>query len=110
MLRVRTEYRKGVLFVRLVGRIDNEGYLKNINQLVNDVGIKFIVLNISSLDGISLKNIYYIKKYIKVFKRKKCLLLICDENDLLVSLFKSFEKIPSEIDAFSFINRKDAYE
>ncbi len=102
MLRVRTEYRKGVLFVRLVGRIDNEGYLENVNKLVNEVGIRFIVLNISKLNDISLESIHHIIKYIKVLKKKKRLLLICDESGLWSPLFKTIVKITSEIDAFSF--------
>ena len=57
MLGVRTEYKKGVLFVRLVGRIDNEGYLKKINWLIEEIGIKFTVLNLTKISNISLENI-----------------------------------------------------
>lgn len=111
MLRVRTEYRKGVLFVRLVGRIDNEGYLKEINELIEEFGIRFIVLNVTDLNDVSLTNISHMKKYIQKLKKKKRLLLICDESELRNPLFnKNISRIKNEIEAFSLINRKDAYE
>ena len=110
MLRVRTEYKKGVLFVRLDGRIDNEGYIKKINWLINEIGIKYTVLNISKINNISLNNINNLEKYIKKQKKKKRLLLLCDNKNLRNKLFKQINKISHEIEAFSLINRKDAYE
>ena len=111
MLRVRTEYKKGVLFVRLKGRIDNEGYLKSINWIIEEIGIKFTVLNLTNLNDVSLKNINHIKKYIQKLKEKKRLLLICDESELRNPLFSNrMTKITNETEAFSLINRKDAYE
>ena len=110
MLWVRTEYKKGILFVRIGGRIDNERYLEKINNLIEEIGIRFTVLNVSKLNDVSLKNINHIKKYIEELKKKERLLLICDESTLRNPLFKRINKITNEIDAFSLINRKDAYE
>ena len=51
------------------------------------------------------------KKYIQKLKKKKRLLLICDESELRNPLFnKNISRIKNEIEAFSLINRKDAYE
>ena len=110
MLRVRTEYKKGVLFVRLVGRIDNEGYLDKIKWLIEEFGIKITVLNISNLNDITTKNENHMKKYIKKIIKKKHLLFICDENRLRNTILEgNIPKITNEIEAFSLI-RKDAYE
>ena len=107
MLTVRTEYKKGVLFVRLIGRIDNERYLKKINNIIEEVGIRITVLNISKLNNVSLNNINQIIKYKNKLKKKKYILLICDNNTLKNSLYK---RLKEEIEIFSLINRKDAYE
>ena len=111
MLLVRTEYKKGVLFVRLVGRIDNDGYLDKLNWLINEMGIKFTVLNVTDLSDVSLKNINHMINSTRELKKKKHLLFICDETNLRNSLFKeSVPRLKNEIEAFSLISRKDAYE
>lgn len=104
MLRVSTEFRKGVFFVRLGGRIDNEGYLDRINILIETMGIRYIVLNLSGLNDVSLESIQHIIKYNKHLLKKKKLLLICDASDIRDRLFrKIIPKIKSEIEAFSLI-------
>ena len=111
MLWVRTEYKKGVLFVRLVGRIDNEGYLKDINYLIEEIGIKFTVINITKLNDITKDNINQIITNIKLLKKKKHQLFICDENRLKNKYFiETIPKLNHEIEAFSLIGRKGAYE
>ena len=111
MLWVRTEYKKGVLFVRLVGRIDNEGYLKDINYLIEEIGIKFTVINITKLNDITKDNMSQIITNIKLLKKKKHLLFICDENRLKNKYFiETIPKLNHEIEAFSLIGRKGAYE
>ena len=111
MLRVRTEYKKGVLFVRLVGRIDNEGYIKKINKLIEEIGIKFIVLNITNLNDITKEDIKQMIINIEKLKKKKHLLFICDEKRLRNNYFiETIPKINNETEAFSLINRKGAYE
>ena len=110
MLLVRTEYKRGILFVRLDGRIDNEGYLEDIDDVIDEVGIRFIVLNISNLNDVSLTDVNHIQDYISRLEKKKRLLLICDDNGLRNSLFKGDSRITKEIEALSFFYRKDAYE
>ena len=51
MLRIDTEFRKGILFVRLNGKISNDNYLASINNLIENIGIRYIVLNIENLRG-----------------------------------------------------------
>ena len=104
MLKISTEFRKGVLFVRLVGRIDNEGYLEGINQVIDSMGIRYIVFNLSNLKGISLDSVQHIIEYNKEILEKRKLLFICDTNSIRNRLFKNrIPNIQSEIEAFSLI-------
>ena len=104
MLNINTEYRKGVLFIRLIGRVDNDDYLNKINDLINDFGINYVVLNLDRLNYVSLESIAHIIKYNKkILKKKKCL-LICDSNQRRNRIFKNIiPNINNELDAFSLI-------
>lgn len=104
MLTISTEYRKGVLFVRLVGRINNEGYLENINQLIDSIGIRYIVLNLSNVKDVSLDSIKNIMKYNQKILKKKKHLFICDTSKLRNRLFENtIPELTHEIEAFSLI-------
>ena len=104
MFSVSTEFRKGVFFIRLVGRIDNEGYLDDIDYLINSMGINLIVLNIDHLQDISVENIRRIILYNKEILKKKKVLYLCDNNNIRNRLFQGvIPKIRNEIDAFSLI-------
>ena len=98
---VKTEYKKGVFFIRLIGRPDNAEYLEKIKDLIEDFGIKYTLLNITKTNSISLNNI---KKVINTLQLKKHHLIICDEKrkDQIIP-------ITNEIDAFSLIKRKEEY-
>ena len=102
MLKINTEYRKGILFIRLKGRYDQNYFITTINYLINNFGIKTIVLNLNELEYISLENIKHINNQTKNILKKKKQLLICDKN-LRNNLFNNVTKIKNEIDAFSLI-------
>ncbi len=103
MLKISTEFRKGVLFVRLLGQIENDKYLESINNLVEYVGIKFVVLNIENIKKIDVNNISDILKYNNKIKQDKRHLLICDANKRSSIFEDKISKINCEIDAFNFI-------
>lgn len=99
-----TEYRKGILFIRLIGRLVDNDYLNQIDSLVNEFGIKCVVLNINNINCISLEDINHIKKYNNRILKKKKYLLICDSNIQRSRIFKNIiPNINSELDAFSLI-------
>lgn len=103
-MQVSTEYRKGILFVRLIGRIDDNEYLKELDKIIDDFGIRCIVLNLARIKCVSLENIDHIKKYNKEILKKKKYLLICDSNQRRKRIFKNIvPNISSELDAFSLI-------
>lgn len=102
MLKINTEYYKGVLFIRLKGRFDKSLYTNTINYLINNFGINTIVLNFYNLQYISVDNINYINQENNKILKKKTKLLIID-NETRRNLFKNTIKIDNEIDAFSLI-------
>ena len=104
MLRINVEFRKGVLFVRLDGTIENDNYLKSINNLIESIGIKYIVLNIENIKFVDVNSINHIINYNKEILKKNKHLLICDNNINRSKIFKnSIPNISCEIDAFSLI-------
>ena len=104
MLKISTEFRKGVLFVRLAGRIDNDSYLESINKLIEDIGIRYVVLNTNNLRAIDVDSINDIIEYNKKILKDQRRLLICDANNSRKRIFSdNIQKISCEIDAFSLI-------
>ena len=104
MLRINVEFRKGVLFVRLDGKIENDDYLEFINNLIEKIGISYIVLNIENIKYVDVNSLNHIIEYNKKILKKKKHLLICDKNINRNKIFKdSIPNINCEIDAFSLI-------
>lgn len=103
MLKINTEFRKGVLFVRLNGTIEDDSYLESINSLIENIGIRYIVLNTNNLQVIDVNNINNIIEYNKRILKDKRRLLICDDNKNRNRVFNNIQKIKCEIDAFSLI-------
>ena len=103
MLRINTEFRKGVFFIRLTGKIENNNYLESIDVIRENIGIRYIVLNIENIEFVDINTINHIIDYNnKLLKNKGCL-LICDKNQNRNRLFKKIKKINCEIEAFSLI-------
>lgn len=103
-MQISTEYRRGILFIRLRGRIDEYGFIKKINDLIDEFGIKYIVLNFENLKYISLDSIEHIIKYYKKILKKKKSLLICDANKGRIKVFNNIiPNIDNELEAFSLI-------
>ena len=103
MLHISTEFRKGIFFVRIVGRIDNEGYLEDINRTIERIGIRNIVLNLNDLKDISLESIKHIMEYNSKILKEKRQLIICDANPIRNRVFYTIPNISNEIEAFSLI-------
>ena len=98
------EYYRGLLFVRLTGRLSNSDYLKTLDEVVEKIGIRYIILNMNKIESVSLECINHIKKYNNKLLKKKKYLLICDSNSRRRRLFKNIiSNIDSELDAFSLI-------
>jgi len=105
MLKINLEFRKGVLFVRLNGNLNDPDSLNNINSLINEVGFKYIVFNLDNLKCIDIHGINLILNYNNKLKNNNGKLLLCEKEDIISNhLFKN--KIPyikNEIQAFDLI-------
>jgi anti-anti-sigma regulatory factor len=103
MLRIDTEFRKGIFFIRLNGRIDNYENLDRVNELIEDVGIKYVVLNTSNLHMLDVNTINYIINYNNKILKSKRYLLLCDTNYNRKRIFNNIPNINYEIEAFTLI-------
>ena len=102
MQNISTEFRRGILFIRLRRRLEYSKLEKEINYFQDEIGIKIIVLNISNLTYFSLKDIKNILEFRKRILKKKNLLIICDTRSNNV-FFRKIPRIERETDAFSLI-------
>lgn len=101
MLKISTEYRKGVFFVRIIGRNDNERKIKEILNIIDELGIKKIVFNLKKLDSISVNQIKEINNFKETRKEKK-LFIIYDQKKS--RLFQNFlPNLETELDVFSYL-------
>ena len=105
MLKTNLEFRKGILFVRLNGKLDDLDSLNNISSLINEVGFKYIVFNLDNLKSINKSGVNLILNYNNKLLRNNGKLLLCEKDDIISNqLFKN--KIPyikNEIQAFDLI-------
>lgn len=103
MLEIDTEFRKGIFFIRLNGRIDNYENLDKVNSIIENIGIRYVVLNTSNLYMLDINVINYIINYNDKILKDKRHLLICDTNINRKRIFNNIPNINSEIDAFNII-------
>lgn len=69
MLKVLMEFRKGILFVRLYGVLNNttiETFDTQVKEVIIESGIKYVVLNINNLESISKEGVNEIKRLRKI--------------------------------------------
>ena len=72
MLKVLMEFRKGILFVRLYGSLNEESleiFDTEVKEVIINSGIRFVVLNVDSLESISEDGVKEIKSLKKTLKK-----------------------------------------
>ncbi len=72
MLKVLMEFRKGILFVRLFGMLDNktiETFKTEVKEVIIKSGIRYVVLNTYNLDGITKEGVKEIRALKKMMKK-----------------------------------------
>ena len=101
MLKISTEYHRGVFFVRIAGRNDNGRKLKEIFNMIDELGIRNIVLNLNKLDFLSVDQIEEISNF-KENKLRKKIFIIYDQRK--IRLFNNtFIHLEKELDVFSYL-------
>ncbi len=113
MLKITMEFRKGILFIRLKGKLNQHESLKFKEEVIDKIkscGIRCVVFNINELKEIDLKGIHSILYTYELCKQNKGRVLLCELYDSLVfekmkknRVFKYVELIKSELDAFEII-------
>ena len=84
MLNVGTEFRKGILFVRLKGHLNKDTIdklNKRVTKVVKENGIRNIVFNFSNLKSIDVKGINAIFYNYELCKQYEGQSLFCGNND-----------------------------
>lgn len=74
MLKVLMEFRKGILFVRLYGILDDdtlETFKTEVKEVITESGIRYVVLNIKNLEKISDLGIKEVKQLRKILKKNE---------------------------------------
>lgn len=72
LLKVLMEFRKGVLFVRLYGSLNNDTtdiFENEVKEVIIKSGIRYVVLNVSNLSEIKESGIKEIKNLRKILKK-----------------------------------------
>ncbi len=92
MLNVGTEFRKGILFVRLKGHLNKNTIYKlnkRVTNLVKTNGIRNIVFNLANLKSIDIKGINTIFYNYELCRDNDGRSLICGNNDNIRKKLKS---------------------
>ncbi len=72
MLKVLMEFRKGILFVRLYGKLDDttlDIFENDVKEVIIQSGIRYVVLNTYNLESISNEGIKQIKRLRRILKK-----------------------------------------
>ena len=110
MLKIECEYKKGILFVRIIGSI-NKSTIKDmeiVDNMINKAGIKYLLIN---LEKVTIINYCETAKLIKKYKRligEDGKLLICgyskNKMNLEITGLDSIYLYDREVSAFNIIN------
>ena len=113
MLNVGTEFRKGILFVRLRGHLNKDTVNKlnkRVTKIVKDNGIRNIVFNFSNLKSIDIKGINTIFYNYELCKNNEGRSLLCGNNNNIRGKLKRSRLInyiyetPDELSAIKILN------
>ena len=113
MLNVGTEFRKGILFVRLRGHLNRDTIYKlnkRVTNVVKENGIRNIVFNFTNLKSIDMKGINTIFYNYELCKNNEGRSLMCGNNDYIRNKLKKSRlinyvyEIPDELSAINILN------
>ena len=83
MLTINTEYKKGIMFVRLKGELTKDTYYKldkKVTNKIENLGINNLVFNVTNLKFIDYKGIYKLLYNYEIVKKNKGRVLLCGNN------------------------------
>ncbi len=112
MLKINLEFRKGILFVRLEGRLIQKTVNKFNHEVIDMIkvnGIRNVVINISKLKEIDLKGINRLFYNYEICRDNKGkLIIVGNESEIMNKLKKSHllnytKEVNSELDVFDLV-------
>lgn len=109
MFTYNIEYRENILFIRLIGDLD-EYFMKQINSeldnIINVLGISNIVFNISNLDNIDSTALNDLINWYNLINNGKGVSLICGGYTHLknILLLNNIKILNNELSAIKLIN------
>lgn len=113
MLKITMEFRRGILFIRLKGKLVQKESLEFEKVVINKIkenGIRSVVFNIRELSDIDLKGIHQFFYVYEVCSKNKGHVLLCELYESPVfekmkknRLFQYIEVIKGELEAFQKI-------
>lgn len=102
MLKINYEFRKGIFFLRLIGELNKNNYLKNddiISEIIKINKFKYIVINTNYLEKIDMTGLNYILKICNMIKESNSNIVICDKSKMINKLFNyNIPNIESELE------------
>ena len=113
MLKIIMEFRKGILFVRLYGKLIKDTTVKFQNEVIKTIrknGIHMVVVNIEELEELDLKGMNSLLYCYESCKQNKGTALLCGETKDFIKrrldngrVFNYMSQIKNELDALNKI-------
>lgn len=113
MLKITMEFRRGILFIRLSGKLvqsESMKFKKYIIDKIKENGIRSVVFNINDLKEIDLKGVHNFFYIYELCRQNKGKVLVCKVYDSPVfeklkkkRFFQYAEVISNELEAFEVI-------
>ena len=111
VLNISYEFRKGILFIRLVGELNKNTSLKlkeEITDMIEDNGITNVVFNVANLISIDIFGINNLLNNFQICRKNKGNALLCGVNNKFKLVFQKYQEfkeymIDDELNAFRII-------
>lgn len=113
MLKITMEFRRGILFVRLSGKLvqkESARFKRVVIDKIKENGIRCVVFNIRELKEVDLKGIHHLFYIYELCDQNRGKVLLCELYDSPVfeklkknRLFQYVGVIKGELDAFEMI-------
>lgn len=109
MLSINVEYRKNVLFIRLIGKLNKNNFYKindELDNLINKLGINNIVFNFDELYSIDTYSVNCLINWHNLIKERRGVSYICGIHNYhkLNNLLSCIKEISNELCAIRVIN------
>ena len=106
MVNINYEFRKGIMFIRLLGNLticNSQKIFVNIINIIKEIGIKLVVINIDNIKAIDAYGIKSILILNDKLRKEHDKMFICSNNCFKEKFEHRIPIINREIDIFNVI-------